>query len=209
MTQAAQSGVPQSVPGEPQIRQRQIQGEYLIEGVSVQREADVEQAQSAGRRERCQRFRILESGQPGEHKPFQGQPGERSEVVDVRAAAADVQMDEPCLVRQEAQITQDAVVAYDEFGQLVRQQPLAYVVRVDVPDDLEHGAAAEVAQGAQLVGGVRADVQVVRWQMGDDVGRVTPGVEPVGGPGELGPYGQRRMRTEAGQDRERRVRADE
>ncbi len=46
-------------------------------------------------------------------------------------------------------------------------------------------------------------------ETGDDVGRVRRGVEPVGGPRESGPYGQRRMRPEAGQDRERRVRADE
>lgn len=74
-------------------------------------------------------------GEPGERE-F----GDRSQIVQVRSAVADVQMIERVLLGQKIEIPEHPVVAYDDFLRLARVESGTDVGGFDVADDLDPAA---------------------------------------------------------------------
>lgn len=96
-------------------------------------------------------------------------------------------MVESALLREEIQVPEHTVVAYDDFLQPAGMDTGTDVGGVDIACDLEPGRAAEPAQGGQMLDGVNGEVEALLREMGDDLLGVPPGVEPVVSPRRVGP----------------------
>ncbi|MGW1674438.1 hypothetical protein [Streptomyces sp. NPDC002324] len=140
MTQSAQPGEPQRVPGESRVLQRRVPWKRLIDGFRAERDSGAECSRS-GRgswwMKGARSFQRREGvhGEPGEREFV-----ERSQVVHVRSAAADVQVIERVLLGREIEIPEDTVVAYDDFLDLARMESGTDVGGFDVADDLDPAA---------------------------------------------------------------------